>query len=164
MDGPWRPSDLPLRPHMARQGTRLADWQHYCGLVVKLGRGTLMFVRDRWLWTALGSGLVGVAAVTVAWEVMPPISECLNSGVDGVACGAAQTFAGLFFAFPAALLAALLGAKLLRLRQWWQVGASATFLTAVLTTVTHIDTWRALAVLGAGVFFLAAVAFDRLRA
>lgn len=127
--------------------------------VVKLGHGTLMFVRARWLWTALGSGLVGVVAVTVAWEVMPPISECLNSGADGVACGAAPGVAGLFFAFPAALLTALLGARLLRLRQWWQVGASATFLTAVLTTVTHIDTWRALAALGAGVFFLTAVAF-----
>ncbi|MFG1882333.1 hypothetical protein [Micromonospora sp. NPDC049102] len=86
-------------------------------------------------------------AVTVAWEVMPPISECLNSGVDGVACGAAQGIAGPVFAFPAALLVALLGAKLLRVRQWWQVSASATFLTALLTTVTHIDTWRALAAL-----------------
>jgi hypothetical protein len=128
---------------------------------MKLGHGTLTFTRDRWLWTALGSGLVGVVAVTVAWEVMPPASECLNSGVDGVACGAAQGVGGLFFAFPAALLTALLGTRLLRLYQWWQVGASATFLTAVLTTVTHIDTWPALAALGAGVFLLTAVAFDR---
>ncbi|WP_433535188.1 hypothetical protein ACQPZK_24285 [Micromonospora sp. CA-249363] len=132
--------------------------------MVRLGHETLMFVRDRWLWTALGSGVLGVAAVTVAWEVMPPVSECLDSGVDGVACGAAQGMAGLVFAFPAALLVALLGAKLLRVRQWWQVGASATFLTAVLTTVTHIDTWRALAALGAGVFFLATVASGRVRA
>ncbi|MFY1617080.1 hypothetical protein [Micromonospora sp. WMMD736] len=132
--------------------------------MVKLGHETLMFVRDRWPWTALGSGAVGVAAVTVAWEVMPPTSECLNSGVDGVACGAAQSMVGLVFAFPAALLVALLGAKLLRVRQWWQISASATFLTAVLTTVTHIDTWRALAALGAGAFFLATVAFGRVRA
>jgi hypothetical protein len=132
--------------------------------VVKLRHGTLMFVRNRWLWTALGSGVVGVAAVAVAWAVMPSVSECLNSGVDGVACGAAQGTAGLFFAFPAALLVALLGAKLLRVRHWWQIGASATFLTAVLTTVTHIDTWPALAALGAGVFFLTAVVFDPVRA
>ncbi|MGC4855676.1 hypothetical protein ACLQ24_20360 [Micromonospora sp. DT4] len=131
--------------------------------MVKLGHGTLLFVRDRWLWMALDSGVVGVAAVTVAWEVMPPNSECLNSGVDGVACGAAQGIVGLFIAFPAALLVALLGAKLLRVRQWWQVGASATFLTAVLTTVTHIDTWPALAALGAGVFLLVAVAFNPVR-
>lgn len=68
--------------------------------MVKLGHEALMFVRDRWPWTALGSGVVGVAAVTVAWEVMPPTSECLNSGVDGVSCGAAQGMAGLVFAFP----------------------------------------------------------------